>query len=635
MYKSSVTAAGNISMQRAIILISIFMTLLLNGRFLAMAADSWSSIQSPLDVVFKQEENAVLLRNESNIVPLRSLHKGKFALLVIGDAAVFTERIHDYLEMPVFTFSGDDPDSPDLINALTHSYDRIVIAIAAVDISDNTKETILSLTPGTEKIIVFLAEKEYLKGWKGIENSQVLLLAGDNSLLAQDISAQIIFGGIGATGKLKHPVAGMFEPGEGLRSEGGIRLKYTITGEEGFVGQRLAFRIDSIVEQAIAAKAFPGCQVFMAYKGTVLFRKSYGYHTYNLRNKVKDTDLYDLASVTKISGPLPLLMQMDGNGLIDLDKPFSTYWPDWQTRFLRRSNKDTLTLRQLLTHQGRLTPYLHFWRDTKRDDRFNTRLYRHERLDGFSLEVDDHLILANKFKNNVYRSIRRSDLMPGTVYRYSCLSFIIYPAMISMVTGQDYEQLLYQSVYAPIGASRLVYNPLHKGFSREEIPPTEEDTIFRYNLVHGRVHDEAAAVMGGISGNAGLFANAGDLAKLMHLYLGRGNYGGEQLIPAEIMDRYTQSQYSQNRRAIGFDKPLPDNALKTLDTAWPAPGASANSFGHSGFTGTFVWIDPDCQLVYIFLSNRVHPTRENNAISVMNVRTAIHQVFYEEIKQRK
>lgn len=578
------------------------------------------------------EEQTVLLKNQNNTIPFRSLNQGKFALVSIGENQEFISRVMNYLEMPVFRIHENNIGQANDIFEKIQTYDRLILVISSLEVESDIQKKIIELGSGANNAVVFFAAPNNLNKWSGIENANTLLLSQNNHALAQDVSAQILFGGIRANGKLTEAIAGMFEKGEGLTSQGGIRMKYTVSEEVGINGQLLTQRIDSIVENAINKQAFPGCQVLLAKNGKVFFWRSYGHHTYNNRNKVKNNDLYDLASVTKICGALPLIMQMDGDNLIDLDKPFSTYWPDWQKRWFHRSNKDTLTLRQLLTHQARLNPYLPFWRQSQKNGQYNAKLYRQQKTEGYSLEIDDHLYLSDKFRNNVYRSIRKSELMPKVEYKYSCLSFIIYPGMITKLTGEDYEQQLYNKVYRPIGASRLVYNPLQKGFSKEEIPPTEEDIYFRKNLVHGRVHDEAAAAMGGISGNAGLFASANDLAKLMHLYLNMGFYGGEQLISRQIMEEYIQPQFNGNRRAIGFDKPLPDNASKSLNDAWPAPGASEISFGHSGFTGTFVWIDPENQLVYIFLSNRVYPSRTHNNISRLNVRTAIQQVAYDELK---
>ncbi len=231
--------------------------------------------------------------------------------------------------------------------------------------------------------------------------------------------------------------------------------------------------------------------------------------------------------------------------------------------------------------------------------------------------------------------IRRSRLLPYVEYRYSGLSFLVYPEMISQITGTSYEKLLYSEVFKPLGASRLVYNPLEKGFSKGEIPPTEMDLFYRESQVHGRVHDEAAAVFGGVSGNAGLFGNANDLGKLMQMYLNKGSYGGQQLLPEQVVNEFTCVQFpeNENRRGLGFDKPLLNNDSKEIDEAYPARSASAASFGHSGFTGTFVWMDPAYRVLYIFLSNRVFPTRENVALYDLNVRTAIQQILYDVLEE--
>lgn len=612
-------------------MIIILLSILTGLYTYAQVPEAICDTLTTLELMEQAEQEIILLRNENTVIPFRSLNQGNFALIRIGEAPDFVNRVQDYLEMPVLDLTSEDSTIINEVIKTTEAYNRLIIVVSTDTVSRPVNEWIVQRDPDKEKTIVFMSGKESLSTWQEMDKTPALLFSPRNTTITQDISAQILFGAVEAKGKLMTSIGGMFEKGEGLSTEGGLRMKYTVPEEEGVNSQRLTARIDSIIDQAINTEAFPGCQILMAVNGKVLFRKSYGHHTYNKRTEVCNNDLYDLASVTKVSSALPLLMQLDGNKRIELDQPFSTYWPDWQKHWFHRSNKDTLTMRQLLTHQGRLVPFIPFWRESQKNGHCNRRFFRFQPEEGFSSAVDDHLYISDQFKKNVYRAIRKSDLTTTAGYKYSDLSFIIYPGMITLVTGQDYEQLLYESVYKPIGASRLVYNPLNKGFSKEEIPPTEEDTYFRKNLVHGRVHDESSAAMGGISGNAGLFANANDLAKLMHLYLNMGSYGGEQLIPREIMETYIQPQFPGNRRALGFDKPLPDNASKTPDDAWPAPAASQQSFGHSGFTGTFVWMDPQYNIVYVFLSNRVYPNRSHNNISKLNVRTAVQQVLYEEL----
>ncbi len=586
-----------------------------------------------LDFIKSQEQKTILLRNQDNIIPVKNINNKSFACLFFGDANIFTERLNSYLEMPVIEIPGNDIDKALSLMQNAEKKDQLIFALAEIPEKAGLKKEIIRFCEKNNVIVTILDSIQNLSRWKGIENINTILISDGNTDIAQDISAQIIFGGIGASGKLSIPIHDMFHVGEGFTTEGGLRLKYTIPEEEGINGERLTFKIDSIVNYAMENKAFPGCQVLMAKNGKVIFNKSYGYHTYSNITEVTNSHLYDLASVTKICGPLPLIMQLEDNGIINLDKPFSLYWNDWKKGLFHRSNKDTLTLRQLLTHQARLNPYIPFWKESIKDGEFIKRFYSNEKSEIFNLEIHDSIFLNKKFREKVYKSIRKSDLMPNVEYRYSCLSFIIYPKMIQDITGTDYEQLLYNSVYKPIGANRLVYNPLQKGYTKDEIAPTEYDQNFRKALVHGRVHDEASAILGGISGNAGLFANANDLAKLMQLYLNNGRYGGLQIISSNVINEYAKTQYQtgKNRRALGYDKPLKDNKLKNIDQAWPAPGVSESSYGHSGFTGTMVWVDPDYKIVYIFLSNRVYPTRENNGISKFNIRTSIQQVLYNEI----
>ncbi|WP_158275583.1 serine hydrolase domain-containing protein [Marinilabilia rubra] len=575
----------------------------------------------------------ILLNNSNETFPLKNLDQSNFQCLLQGDLPVFKNRLMDYLEMPVFTIPLDSIEEKILKLKSRETKTQLIVGLNASDSILGISPLIKKLMDKHSSVVVFFGKPETMTQWTGIADADGVLLSEKSDSVSQDLAAQSLFGGMGVHGTLQKEIPGMYAKGHGIASKGGLRFEYTHPDSLGLNGDRLNERIDSVVNNAIDQEAFPGCQILMAVNGKVILRKSYGYHTYDKRQKVQNSDLYDLASVTKISGPLPLLMQLNGSGVLDLDRPFSDYWADWKNGLFHCSNKDTLTLRQILAHQARLVPYLGFWRETKRDGRFKRNLYRLEASPDFPYQVDEHLYLKERFTKKIYRIIRRSDLLPDTEYRYSGLSFLVYPEMISQMTGTSYEELLYSEVYKPLGAARLVYNPLNKGFTKSDIPPTEVDLFYRESQVHGRVHDEAAAVFGGVSGNAGLFGNANDLAKLMQMYLNKGNYGGQQIIPRQVMDEFTRVQFpeNQNRRGLGFDKPLLDNASKDLDDAYPAPGVSASSFGHSGFTGTFVWMDPEYKVLYVFLSNRVYPTRRNVALFELNVRTSIQQFLYDEL----
>ncbi len=389
-------------------------------------------------------------------------------------------------------------------------------------------------------------------------------------------------------------------------------------------------KIDSIITNGIKHEAFPGAQVLVALNDTIIFHEAFGYHTYDSIQHVALDDLYDLASVTKITGPLPAIMKLVGEGKLDLDVPFSTYWKPWK----RRKDKKEITLREILAHQAGLQPYIVFLNKTlKKNGRFKNRFLRKSRSNRFEKQAFDNIYVKTRFNRKMYRMINRSKVSEDKTYRYSGLTFLLFPKIITDLTGVPYEQYITENFYEPIGAKTLGFLPSTKNYPNH-IVPTEMDTIYRHTLTKGWVHDENASLLGGISGNAGLFGTAEDLAKIMQMYLQYGSYNGKQILPEQVVKEFTTVQYPENdnRRGLGFDKPLLGNDTLALNDAYPAPEVSPESFGHSGFTGTFVWADPENQLVYIFLSNRVYPNREHRQLYELNIRSAIQQVFYKALE---
>ena len=384
-------------------------------------------------------------------------------------------------------------------------------------------------------------------------------------------------------------------------------------------------QIDSIITIGINKNAFPGAQVLVAKNGSVIFHKTYGYHTYDSIQRVHPTDLYDLASVTKILGPLPILMKLYEEGKIDLDLPFSTYWKPWR----KIKDKKQLTLREILSHQAGLKPYIIFLNEVMKKDRYRRKFIRKISSSAFKVQAYEQLFVRSSFKNKMYRIINRSKVREEKKYLYSGLTFLIFPELIKQITGYSYEYNLQKHFYIPIGAATLGFSPKTKKFTNA-IVPTEYDDWYRKSLVQGWVHDENASLFGGISGNAGLFGSAHDVHKMMQLYQNFGTFEGNQYLLPSTLIEFTKVQYAENenRRGLGFDKPLLENETLQLADAYPAPSSSSESFGHSGFTGTFVWADPKNQLVFIFLSNRVYPTRDHRNLYTMNIRTSLQQLFY-------
>lgn len=457
--------------------------------------------------------------------------------------------------------------------------------------------------------------------------------------LTEELSAQLIFGAIGATGKLPVTVNKTFPFGAGVTTPTLGRLKYTLPEEVGISSAYLTQQVDSIVNVGLRARAYPGCVVQLAKDGKVIFRKAYGQITFDNSlgiqpRAVRLDDLFDMASVTKISTSTPALMRLVDLGKFNVDATMSTYLPDY-----KRSNKANLVWRDVLTHQAGLKAWIPFWRDTKEGDSNNPRspfkpkTFSSTQSKRYPIAVTDNLFLHRKYPKKIFEQIKDSPLNEKKTnglpeYVYSDLSFYLYPQIVKRLTGEDFASFLAETFYKPLGATTLGYKPRER-FPLTRIVPTEYDSLFRKTLIWGRVHDEGAAMLDGLSGHAGLFGSANDLMKLMEMYRQRGSYGGRQYLSPAVLAEFTRYQFPEfgNRRGLGFEKP----AFKYNGNA--PRSASPASFGHSGFTGTFTWVDPTYNLSYVFLSNRVYPTRNNNKISELNIRTNVMEALYRAMKR--
>ena len=388
--------------------------------------------------------------------------------------------------------------------------------------------------------------------------------------------------------------------------------------------------VDSLIHEAIKQKAFPGAQVLVAHQGKILLEKAYGFHTYDSLVPVQTNDLYDLASVTKILGPLPALMALVEQGVLDLDAPFSQYWTPWK----KYRNKKDLSLREILAHQAGLIPYIVFLNEVmaypKRGvPRLKRRFVRERPSKRFSLVAYENKYIHRRFPQKMYRKINRAAPSTEKKYNYSGLAFLLFPSLIEQLTGEDYRSYMRSHFYDPLGADNLGYLPAQR-LPGKRVVPTERDTLFRKALTQNYVHDENAALFGGVSGNAGLFSNAASVYKILNMWLQGGSVGGRKYLSAETISTFTAVQYPENnnRRGLGFDKPLLGNDSLPASKSYPAPSVSPESYGHSGFTGTFVWVDPTHELIYIFLSNRVYPSRTQRGIYTTNIRETVQEAIY-------
>ncbi len=434
----------------------------------------------------------------------------------------------------------------------------------------------------------------------------------------------LLFGFIYYSGLSQSTIAG-FEA-----SQTPDKLSISSLSESGMDSVYVHFKVDSIITNGIKNKSFPGARLLVAKEGKIIFNESYGYHTYDSIRPVQENDMYDLASVTKIIGPLPALMILQDEGKLDLDVPFSTYWKPWK----HRKDKKDITLREILAHQAGLEPYIVFLNEvSKKNGQLKKRFVRQKSTSGYTHQAYEGIFIKDRFRNKMCRQMNRSKVSSEKKHKYSGLTFLIFPELISNLTGMPYADYLQKTFYQPLGTKTLGFLPKNKNLPNA-IVPTEMDTLFRKTLTQNWVHDENAALLGGISGNAGLFATAGDLAIFMQMYMQYGRYDGKRYISEATVKEFIKVQYPENdnRRGLGFDKPLLNNSELPLKDAYPAPEVSPESFGHSGFTGTFVWADPKNQLVFIFLSNRVYPTRANSNLTKLNIRSALQQVFYQGLQ---
>ena len=393
----------------------------------------------------------------------------------------------------------------------------------------------------------------------------------------------------------------------------------------------LYLNIDRIMKQALDSAAFPGGVVFLAKDGKVFFEKAYGYHTYTQNRKVEVSDIYDLASVTKTTGATLALMKLYEDGQFDLEKTMGDYWPK-----IAKRGKQDLVMRDVLAHQAGLKAWIPYWSESQRKSgkyRWNTVKYDSSRRFPYKISKSGLWMHKDFKEKKIYRMIKKTKVSEDKTYLYSGLPFYLIPEYVERVSGKPFNEYLRDEFYTSLNAYTLGFKAGER-FPLDRIVPTEVDSFFRMETLHGVVHDEGAAMMLGVSGNAGLFSNARDLAKVYQMLLNDGYYDGRRYLKPETIKEFTKVQFPENdnRRGLGFDKPL---LIYDIDASSVARDASPASFGHSGYTGTLVWADPENDLLFIFLSNRVHPTRDNRKLYTLGVRPAIHNAVYELLKANK
>jgi len=583
------------------------------------------------------EKSLTVLENKNNLLPIQRLDTLKIASLAIGSDQIvpFQKMLENYTQVDHFNISKNPSETEitKLLNQLK-PYNLIISSIHGMGLYPSRRYGITDqqnrLTERLDNrhtIFAFFGNPYALSNFSQIKNAQSIIVAYQDDKEVEELTAQLIFGAIDANGKLPVTVKDFYPINSGIDIKNIKRLKYTLPEEVKINSVYLSHLIDSIAGLGIEKKAFPGCQVLIGKEGKIIYHKSYGFLTYENIVPVQNDVLYDLASITKITAPLPAIMKLYDEKKIDLDASFSNYFGEF-----KNSNKADLIVRDILTHQARLQPFIPFYLEPGTKSTIRKNVFKNQPSEQHQVRISKDMYVKNDFEKQVINDIVKSPLLQKKEYVYSDLGFGLLRFVTERLTRQSLQEYLNQEFYKPLGASSTGFKPYER-FPIPQIAPTEDDQTFRKELLQGYVHDEMAAVLGGVSGNAGLFSNANDLAKVMQMYLQSGYYGGRQYIQPATIEEFTKVQFPQtnNYRALGFDKPNPD--ISGQKNKFPAADASAESYGHTGYTGTFTWVDPENQLLFIFLSNRVYPSRSHSAISDLNIRPAMHQAIYDAIKK--
>lgn len=581
------------------------------------------------DALYEEAMAAALtmLKNDKAILPIKDLNNKKIAYINFGDASgkPFLDALRKYTKV--------DYVKAESLNSYIQKLKAYDYVIAGFHKSNENpwkdykfadKELVwLHEIARTNTLILDVFARPYaLLDLKSTTNFDGIILSYQNSEIAQQLSAQLIFGAREGNGKLPVSLGTNFLLNTHFKTASLKRLQYGSPESVGVSSYKLK-KIDSLVAQGLTEQMMPGAQILVARKGKVIYQKNFGHHTQNKKYPVNDDDLYDVASLTKILATLPVIMKMVDEGTLKMSTQLSEMLPEY-----KNTDKASITLLEMLTHTARLKAWIPYYVNTLDSvtKKPMSKWYNNTYNTDFPYKVADDLFMKKEYKDSIYLQIRDSELRSNKGYKYSDLPYYLLMKYIEEYYGSTLDVIAQNDIYGPIGANYTTYKPLNK-FSKNNIVPTENDTYFRMQTVHGYVHDQGAAMMGGVSGHAGLFSTANDVAKIMQMYLWGGYYGGHRYFKEDVVNDFNTCYYCEEnvRRGVGFDKPQ-------LGDSGPTCGCvSMTSFGHSGFTGTFTWADPQEEIVYVFMSNRTYPDASNRKIISSNLRSNIQEAIYEAI----
>jgi CubicO group peptidase (beta-lactamase class C family) len=581
------------------------------------------------------EEALTVVSNTHGLLPIRRPDTLDMATLMIGagQPGMFEDRSDAYSNAQhlVVRTSALPLKASSLIRTLGDK-DLVLVGIRNLSkkaterfgIDPGLREFLDTLSARTNVVVVVFGSPYALHYLEGLPT---VVMAYEEGPLVEDLAVQGVFGAFGMRGKLPVSVSAERPAGHGIRTESLLRLGYAVPERVGLSSDSLAL-IAGIVDEMISDRAAPGCQVLVAKDGKVVFEQAFGHFTYDTSRRVRLTDLYDLASITKVAASTMSLMRLADDGKLCLDATLGEYLPD-----IGNTNKASLQVSSVLAHVAGLVAWIPFYEETVDQERRHVipsdEYYKDEPDEQYCIPVATGLYMCDLYVDTMWQRILDSEIQDPGKYVYSDLGFYIFARMIERVTGKTVDAYAAEQFYRPLGLDRLLYRPLST-YPLSDIVPTEEDKYFRNQRLQGYVHDMGAAMLGGVSGHAGLFGNARSLAVIMQMLMNGGYYGGTTYLSREMIDLFTTRVQGSTRRGLGFDmKELdPDKRLLTSPLASPA------TYGHTGFTGTCMWNDPDANLVYIFLSNRTYPSMNDSKFTRGEYRERVHTAVYNSIQRK-
>ena len=576
------------------------------------------------------EASMTLLTNKKDILPLKALDTLKIACVSLGEETPneFSSRLGIYSNVAHFGISHQaKKNAADSLLKKISAYNLIIVQVNKTGLKPDknfgfstSSDSVLQEILRNKKTIVTFFSNPYLTGkLANLDRAEAVVMAYEYNAMSQKAAAEVIFGALPVNGKL--PVScGIFKEGCGIEIPKTIRIQYVNPESMGIEKKKLR-EIDSIAQKGIKDKCYPGCRILALKNGKVFYDRSFGYLTYEKKEPVTLETVYDLASVTKIAASATALMKLHDEGQLDVNKKLKEYLPETSSY-----NKSECTWSEIMAHQGGLQAWIPFYqRGIEKDGSYKNGYYSANPTLRYSLRVAEGVWTFPEMRDTIYNQILKSELKEKGKYLYSDLGYYFYQRYIERKFNCSLNDWVEKKIYSKLGLQTMMFNPAEK-IPIKKIAPTENDKVFRKQIIQGSVHDPGAALMGGVAGHAGLFSNANDLAVFMQMLLNKGEYGGERFIDSTTVKMFAFNKfYEGNRRGLCFDKPETDPKKESPVTS----ACSPLSFGHSGFTGTFAWADPKNNLVFIFLSNRVYPDANENKLAKSGIRGKIHQLLYE------